>query len=271
MFTINMITYSEIINQLKEKPYAEIPIPISRRQIEKAADAFIVFLSLPQEVKQKFNFIIEPEGDWRSSKSGYWLYEKEKGATDDKEFFHYNEFVDEHCKELLNLNNEKINNFLNEARNMYNETKKLFQEFMKTFDKEHPGIYEKFFPKGQKSRFILRFNAYPKQNNQTIALPHYDRGSFTLALGQSNQGLQIGWNDKDISLITHKNGIGLFMPGISFHNITSKVFKPAWHNAIQTTDYNENFTRWSIVFFANYVGMPNVSYETAHTPISDHL
>lgn len=256
---------NNIKKELREKNFTEVPFSLSKEELNKAATAFLEFLKLPEELKEKLHSRIRE--DDRGAQIGYRKKEQEYGDLDNKEYFHYNEYIEEEFKEFLE--NKEVNKFLKYAKIIYNESKETIRKIIKELDHEYPGIYRNFFPENKKPYFYLRFLKYNSTNKDIfLAKGHYDRGCCTLAIAESSPGLRIGKNDKEIYEVTHRENRVIFFPGKKLHEITSKVFRPAWHDVVQKgTNYNKEVARWAIVFFADAKEMRITEYEEAHTPI----
>lgn len=100
---------------------------------------------------------------------------------------------------------------------------------------------------------VLRFLSYEWDKTQeNLAVPHYDAGSFTLAIAESCPGLRIGSNPKDLKEVTHQEGTAVFFLGGNFLNlIPSSSLKRGWHDVIMTNKENvgESHARWAVVMF----------------------
>ena len=258
---------SKIKNELKERSYTEVQFNLPKEELNKAATAFLEFLKLPEELKEKIYFQIVPNN--RGYKVGYEKTQREYGDTDNKELFQYNEYAEEAFKELIDTKKE-IAEFFKSTRKIYEEAKSVMDTIIKLFDKEFPGLHKKFFPEDTKPYFYLRFLKYNATNKGNfLAKGHYDRGSCTLALAESAPGLRIGKNDINLSEVKHKEKTAFFILGINFKKITSEELLPSWHDVVQKSEdcYSKEIARWAIVFFADPVGINNDTYEEAHTPI----
>lgn len=255
----------EIKKQLQEENFISVPFDMSRQDIEKAIAAFFDFLSLPDEIKNKLYFKIDPDN--RGTEVGYRRREQRLGDLDNRQYFHYNEYADEPFL-MYAEQNPVTKKFLLEARNVYDHAKETLGDILKSFDSEFPGTHDKFFPSDVFPRFFLRFLAYdPAEKGEFLAKGHYDRGGCTLAIAESAPGLRIGKNDASLHELEHREGQALFFADLDFPSFTSEEFQPAWHDVIQKTEnrLNDSVARWAIVFFADPIGMRNISFEEAHT------
>ncbi|MDA2922341.1 hypothetical protein MYX07_03685 [Patescibacteria group bacterium AH-259-L07] len=263
--------FKRIRQDIKEKQYAAIPFPLTKEELDKAAEYFLDFLRLPIDLKEQFYFIIDPKD--RGSKVGYVrkrkkLGKRKKYADDDKELFHYHECAEDAFKELLASGTPHVTTFFASARTVYRAAKTTIKTIIQAFETEFPGVYKKFFSDKGYPRFYLRFLKYniPKKD-KTLASGHYDLGGCTLTIAESGPGLRMGTDDSDLNPVAYKEGYVLFTTGFNFQKVTSSEFHPAWHDVIKIgKPYSKDVARWSIVFFADPVGMEIPKFEQTNTP-----
>ena len=255
----------KIRQEIKEKTHAEVPFPMTQSELKVAANNFISFLGLPQELKEKFDYSVDPND--RGSRVGYRIKKQKGGDLDDKEYFHYHLSAEKEFKELFELKNPVIDMFINSARMIFKNASSVLEDILKEFDEEFPGIHEKYFPKDQYPKFYLRFLKYnAKEGKKHLAAANYDRGGCTLALAESGPGLRIGRTETELHEVSHTDGKALFMPGLLFQELTSDEFPPAWHDVIQKSEdaYSGDASRWAIVFFADAIGQRMPTFEETH-------
>ncbi len=260
------ISYPQLRNEIVEKNYATVSSSISMRKLELAAFHFMHLLESTEFKRVFAEKKIDPDN--RSSRIGYFQKTTLKSYPTTTDFFHYNDYVEHYFREEFQNSSKEVETFFQLAREIYDESKYLMQKIILLFEKEFPGIYERFFPLDKKPYFYLRFLKYhPDPESDNLALGHYDRGGCTLALAESNTGLRIGKDQFQIVDVGHEAGEVLFIPGLMFPEITNSQLQPGWHDVIQRQDqyWSRDTARWSIVFFAGYTGMRNVHFEEAHT------
>lgn len=263
--------YLRILREVKERNYATVSFPLPHKEFVYAANNYLGFLGLSQKEKEIFFCILNHKDD--ASQIGYVRRTQEQedyGKLDDKEYFHYNEHAKERFASLLKNPHPQITAFWKSAEKIYDEARLAFSHVMRAFDTEFPGIYKEFFPSGLKPKFYLRFLKYNVRGlGKTLARGHYDRGGFTLALAESDPGLRMGKNDKDLREVEHGRGHVLLMPAYKANKITSGDFRPTWHDVIQKKEPKpgEETARWAIVFFADPYNMGPVNEFETHTPI----
>ena len=252
---------------IRNQGYARVPFSVSQAQFQSAMEIFFEFLKLPFETKESVYFKIRP--DDRGSEVGYMRYRREEGKTDNREYFHYHTHADENFGELREKNPE-LDRLLNVMKPIFDEASLTLRAVLTSFEEEYPGITKKFFDDEKFSNFYLRFLKYDvDEPGSFLAKGHYDRGSCTLALAESAPGLRLGFDDKTLTEVEHTSGEVIFMPGLKFHEVTSKEFAPIWHDVVQKSSdtYSHEASRWAIVFFADTLEIAPITYEEAHTPI----
>lgn len=255
----------QLRREIAEKTYATVPFGLSFDQIQSAVDDFMGFLTLPQEVKERFFFRLISED--RGTEVGYRKRRKELGDLDEKEYFHYNEYAAETFGPLAESVPE-LKTFLAGADMIYQEAKTQISAIISAFDLEFPGLYQKFFPTDRFPRLFLRFLSYNKvEPGEFLAKGHYDRGACTLAIAESAPGLRMGLDDRQLTPVVHKEHNALFMPGLKFSRLTSEEFPSVWHDVVQkgSDSFNPDVARWAVVFFADQFDMENVTFDEAHT------
>lgn len=262
-----MLPYQELKNSIKEKGYISIPVHISKDEFETAISSFFSFLALPLEVKKEIYLKLRPNE--RGSEVGYMRYLKSEGKTDDREYFHYHEFAE---KSFLEKRKEikELDELLRNMKFIYDKAVEVLDVIAEPFEKEFPGFCDKLFLKNRPNEFYLRFLKYDHaQPGEFLAKGHYDRGTCTIALSESAPGLRLGKNTQSLKEVEHSEGQAIFFPSLGFRHITSPEFIPTWHDVVQKERdmYSSDTSRWAIVFFADAVDLPSITYEEAHTPM----
>ncbi|MCP4922940.1 MAG: hypothetical protein GY915_02775 [bacterium] len=99
----------------------------------------------------------------------------------------------------------------------------------------------------------LRFLRYDWQSSgKFLAKPHYDAGSFTLAIAESGPGLRIGAGPATLQSVEHKPEEAIFMLSSNFKKvIESSGLSAGWHDVIQLdeTSLGNPSSRWAVVAF----------------------
>ncbi len=265
------LDFIRISEDIRARNYAQIPNPVTQEELEEVAGSFIHgFLTLPTEVKQLFHG--EVDASRKGSDIGYVGRSKDRGNFDDKEFFHYNRHVEDQLGEVISLSRiAELDNFLGKVRPLYEKVETSAQTILTAADSMHPGIYGRFFQDGVNPNLFLRVLAYLRtEAGGILAVDHYDRGTFTLALGESSSGLRMGSHPYDMQDVEYRDGKALFfkgkqdIPGIDLN------LPPGWHGVMQRPeqDYSELVPRWAVVCFIDQLAVGNVTTQETHTPIS---
>lgn len=260
-------SFQEISTEIKAKQYVAVPFPLSHQELRDAIDVFIVFLALPQEIKEPIYFKVEPSN--RGTEVGYKRYKRDLGNTDNREYFHYHALAEERFTDHISRIPE-LSQLMDVMRPIYQAAAETFREIVQRFETQFPGLQDRFFPKDSFSHFYLRFLKYDRLNpGDFLAKGHYDRGDCTLAIAESAPGLRMGLNADTVQLVKHDDGKALFMPGLKFSTLTSAEFPPTWHDVVQqdADGFRDDIARWAIVFFCDHELITDVSYEDAHTPV----
>lgn len=253
------------ITSLYKKPYASIPFPITQEQIEKAVAAFFDFLSLSAEQKHYINFKISPMH--RRGELGFTHRNPDDHIyNDSKDFFHYHPVIQEQYASFINAN-PIIKNFIEQAQPIWQAVYSCTHAILSEFDKNHPQTLSKIFD-SPRPHIILRFLRYDYvKSSLYLAKPHFDSGSFTLAVAESSPGLRIGTNPEDLELVTHTQGQAIFMISSNVQKIIDNPeLKAGWHDVIQldTSKIDKPFSRWAVVAFLDGHSVESLSRHETH-------
>lgn len=261
--------YARISQEIAENYFARVVSPISRLELEEAADYFINhFLELPEEEKESL-FAHIPNGG-RGTDLGYVRRTRDRDREDDKQFFHYNPIIREALAPQLKLHIPQVDQFLKYADHIYQASSIRIDEIMRALDIKHLGIRDKFFKDQLSSNNVLRFLAYDKKDEGAfLAKGHYDRGAYTLALGESATGLRMGKTKDFVKPVDHQEDSALFFKARQVVAGIEDGFHPAWHDVIQKENetYSEEIARWAIVCFIEPLKISMVTWEETHTPL----
>ena len=259
------IIQKELMNSLQKQYYAQIPFPIERSQIEEAMSSFFQFLEQPDEIKNYIDFTIAPmhrRGDvgFKHRDPGDHIY------NDSKDFFHYHPAIFEKHAEFLDRN-PNVKDFMLKAKPIWEEVSEIISHILTEMESDHPGLKDKIMDT-EHPHILLRFLKYNWEESQkNLAKPHFDAGSFTLAIAESCQGLRIGSGPEDLKLVEHIEGNALFMISSNYQKIMENSdLKPAWHDVIQLdeTKIGKSYARWALVAFIEAKDVEALSREENH-------
>lgn len=255
----------EYVQNLYKKPYIKIPFPLSEIQIQEAMRSFFKFLDLSEEKKRHIDLNISPlhrRGDigfkHRSPKNDIY--------NDSKDFFHYHPIILEKYSEFMK-GNPVVKEFLENAYPIWQAVYKSTKEILSSFEVDYPGTLRKIFDTDT-PHVLLRFLRYDyAKAGFHLAKPHFDAGSFTMAIAESNPGLRIGTNTEDLEPIEHKENEAIFMVSSNVKKIMGNdKLKPAWHDVIQVDEskIDKSFSRWAMVAFIEGHSVESLSREETH-------
>ena len=262
------LSVQEILRQIREKNYANLPVTIPESDIKVAMDDFFRFLDLPQDVKNKFWHMLDIKN--HGSEVGYARKSIENGDLDEKEFFHFTPYSEDAFRHRPEMDIQEVRQFFASAKNILDQVTAIVDGLLEIFEAEYPGIKKKFLPGDMRPFFCLRFLKYdaaPK--GEFLAKGHYDRGTMTLAIAESAPGLRIGRNEALLKPVDRSEGSVLFMPGFRLQDIVPpEQFPPAWHDVVQSSDheFKPGAARWAMVFFADTVKQNHTDWAEVHKP-----
>ena len=252
---IQALDYETLIETLKKQSYIDVPFPCSACQIQEAMEAFFAFLNEPEEVKHHINFTIAKQH--RRGDVGF----RHRNASDDlyrdnKDFFHYHPALFKHYGDFVEAH-PVLKSFVTKAQVIWEEVNHIVKQLMKILDSHHPGLMGHIY-NTEDPHILLRFLKYEwETSGHNLAKPHYDAGSFTLAIAESCEGLRIGSRPENLKLVKHQPGHALFMLSSNFRKIMDRAdLEPAWHDVIQmdATQMGKPYARWAMVAFIEHDG-----------------
>ena len=244
------MTAETLREHLKNKPYLQLPFPVNNVSLDKAITSYFKFLELPDEVKSYINIKISPLH--RRGDIGFAHREPSDGIyNDSKDFFHFHPKIFDEYKNFLK-DQPIICDFLNNAMPIWQTTHDISYQILQLFEKDFPGTIAKIFDT-KDIHIIVRFLKYNwSHSGKYLAKPHFDAGSFTLAIAESCPGLRIGKGPDDLQAIDHEDGKAVFFVSSNFKKIIdTDDLSPGWHDVIQLdeTQLGKPFARWAIVAF----------------------
>ncbi|MGQ3888640.1 hypothetical protein ACQUW5_06355 [Legionella sp. CNM-1927-20] len=260
-----MATAKKILEELKKQSYIQLPFDLTQEQIKQAMTAFFQFLEEPKEIKQFINFSIAP--NHRRGDVGFKHRQAEDHIyNDNKEFFHFHPAIFENFQSYL-AKHQTVANFINQAKLIWDIVYRFLLNIFKLLEPAYPGIVDKIFATSR-PHILLRFLKYDwQQSGKYLAKPHYDAGSFTLAIAESCPGLRIGKDPHHLKIVKHQPGHAIFMISSNYRKIINNddLF-PAWHDVIQLDEslIGQPFARWALVAFIDRHGVEALPRTETH-------
>ena len=259
------LNFQNIHQSLLDQSYATVPFPIEPFILEAAIEAFFKFLREPEYVKSHIDFTIAPLH--RRGDVGF----KHRDSQDDiyndsKDFFHFHPALFERYPDFLEAH-PVVKDFVLKAQPIWDMAYKTIEDILITFEPTFPGICAKIFDTDP-VHILLRFLKYDWQKSgDLLAKPHYDAGSFTLAIAESCSGLRIGSMPGNLTPVEHQSGSAIFMLASNFQKVmdTDKVCA-GWHDVVQVDKslIGKPFARWAIVAFVEAHGVEALPRTETH-------
>lgn len=265
-----------IYESMQEKAYAEVPVTATSSDFEQAFDAFNEFISVAPDYRYAGNYQL---GNVSTGTFGY--FRKVEGSdhdgravsADTKHEYHFGSLTRQ-AFEAVDFRNlpQEVRRFCNYAEELYWMSVVCLKDSLVTLHDESqirngfraPDLATQFIRPQDALNLHLRFIAYerPKIADEPMAKGHFDRSVFTLALTETEPGLQIGFEDdgSDLQPVDHKNGIAKFFAGKGWTKMPPEYhgyypgIEPAYHlvhNPELHRKLGGPIVRKAIVFFAN--------------------
>lgn len=256
---------AEVCELLQKKQYVSVPFVTSPAEIDQAMAAFFDFLAAPEDIKNHIDFTIAPLH--RRGDVGFRHRHAENHIYDDsKQFFHFHPAIFDKYPDFLEQN-PVVRNLMEKAQPLWDKTAHTVRGVLTLLEPQFPGIVSKVFDT-KYPHILLRFLQYEwAESGKYLAKPHYDAGSFTLAIAESNPGLRIGRSPEDLKLVTHKKDHAIFMLSSNFRTlINDDQFDAGWHDVLQmdATVIGKPFSRWALVAFIEAHGVPGLPRTETH-------
>lgn len=263
--TTGHLDYQYLYDHLVKDFYVNVPFPVEPLVIESAVEAFFKFLDESEDVKKHIDFTIAPlhrRGDvgYKHRDPNDHIY------NDSKEFFHFHPALFDRYEEFLDKH-PVVQDFVLKAKPIWEAAFDTVSLILQAFESSFPGIHSKIFDTDL-VHIQLRFLKYDWQKSGALlAKPHFDAGSFTLAIAESCPGLRIGSCPDDLQPVDHKPGNAMFMLSSNFKKVMeTDELSPGWHDVIQVnkTLIGKPFARWAVVVFIEAHGVEALSRTETH-------
>jgi len=256
---------AKFFEAIQNQKYVSVPFLVDPNLIQDAIHAFFEFLNTPDHIKHHIDFKIT-----QTHRRGDVGFKRRESAADiyndSKDFFHFHPALFDQYADFLK-DNPVVDAFVKKAKPIWDLAYAKTLEILKLFDDRYPETSAKVFDK-EPVHLLLRFLKYDWQRSEKyLAKPHFDAGSFTLAIAESCAGLRIGSGPDDLKLIQHQDGHALFMLSSNFKKVlNTDEFQAGWHDVIQLdeTKIGQPFARWAIVAFIDAHGVEALPRTETH-------
>lgn len=269
------------LQEILERGYTTMPLNLKEGLLDSMIEGFYTFTELPDIQKAKLAGKIEVRGGsygWKRKKAE--VDETGFQTSDEKQLWHTHPALEEDYESLNSADTETLR-FVNSALELYESAAHALYEQFQEFEEDLPGMTGVFFPDGKndlsRTNFFHRIISYESgtEDVEFSAKPHYDIGSWTIAIAESGPGLRMGIDADSIEEVD-RNEIGegyavLFTARMLDRNIGKKL--PAgWHDVIQkerAEGLPENVSRWATVMFIDPHIFPKdiPTWEDTHIPV----
>ncbi len=258
--------FDDLSHQLQEKYYAHVPFSLSKDTIEAAVASFFRFLNAPESIKSHMHFSIAPQH--RRGDIGFQRRNPEDHMyNDSKEFFHFHPAIFEEYNDFLQ-EHPIVLDFMHQAKVIWNAVYDVTKSILGTFEPYYPGASARIF-ETKNVHILVRFLKYDwQESGEYLAKPHFDAGSFTLALAESCTGLRIGKDPQTLKCVEPIENNALFMIASNYEKVLGKTspFHPGWHDVIQQdlSHIGKPFARWAVVAFIEAHGVDALPRSETH-------
>lgn len=260
-----------IESELQKNYYVQVPFAMPENDITAAIEAYFAFLQLPDHIKEHIQGTIAPQH--RRGDIGFKQRDpSEHIYNDSKEFFHYHPVIFERYADFLNQH-PAVANFVNKAQPIWELADKTVKSILKAFDGSYSNVYDQVYD-CKEPHLVLRFLRYNwATSGKYLAKPHFDAGSFTLAIAESCPGLRIGSCPEDLKPVEHHANKAIFMLSSNFQKLMpNDKLKAGWHDVIQTDDslIGKPFARWALVAFIEGHSVDALPRSETHKWVAGH-
>lgn len=262
-----MYTTQMLQNLLKEQAYVPVSFPLGKADFDQAIETFFAFLKEQEHVKKHISFTVSQKH--RRGDIGFVHRDpKDHMYNDSKDFFHFHPAIFRHYGTFIQ-EHPVVRSFLEAALPIWDATRKTVHTLLSVLEEAYPGTISRVFGGMGEEHIMVRFLKYNWQKSgKYLAKPHFDAGSFTLAMAESTPGLRIGAAPDDLKPVTHAEHQALFMLSSNVDKAfgTSTDLPPGWHDVVQLNDkmIGQPLARWAIVAFIDAKEVETVSRDETH-------
>lgn len=248
--------WTRFSQDLQTRAHTYIPFVYPTEKIMTAVQSFMAFLDLPNDIKGHIDFSISPLH--RRGDVGYKHRSSADGSYNDtKDFFHFHPALLERYKAFLQ-GEPQVNKFMQEAYEIWEVLFQATKKVLGIMDMVYPGTSLKVLDTPH-PHILLRFLKYHwKESEKCLAKPHFDAGSFTIAIAESGPGLRIGKSPETLVPVHHRADAAIFMMASNQEKILPGSPWPAgWHDVVQMDEQylGRSYARWAVVAFIDAHGV----------------
>ncbi len=266
----------QVQEQLSQRRFAEVGFEATQQELDLSLGAYDGFLSLPMDYKIAGDYIINQS---TTGKFGYFRRVEgsemngRRAAADTKHIYHFGTNTRQ-AFEAYGWNRlpSEVREFCDRVEPVYwlgvaclkRTLDSIYEDL--TFAQKHtnPQLTPAFLDPLQLLNVHLRLLAYelPKDPNEPVAKGHFDRSVFTLALAETEPGLEIGANTdgSDLVPVSHSEGKAKFFAGKGWSYMPKEYqdaysfIRPGYHRVnnpnLERTSASP-IVRRALVMFAN--------------------
>ncbi len=242
------------ISTLETRGYANVQYPSGlRAKVLHAVEAWREFCALPNEIKQKVAY----SGDLNLSGVGYELKLVDGATNDLKEDFH----VRLTERDFLTSEGLKVGavatTFIDKAFELNEHIIPVVRTFAEAAESQFGMIDFVADVQKKEPRMLIRFIHYfgDRQPGDEIAMPHVDKGGFTLHLYESHPGLQYLTQDRVWQPMTFTENETAVIPAMRTQYRSGNQLKATCHRVVADHETAKN-GRFSVVCFVDFDSTP---------------
>lgn len=221
-----------------------------RKVVERAVNSWKNFCHLPHASKSAYSFLEDEHGDG----AGYELKEKKGLKKDLKENFH----ISLHQYErIAKIASNQTFPFLSDAKILLDKIEPLVMTFANGVERDYH--ISKFAQETITSKpyWTLRYLHYfgDQEIGSELAVPHVDKGAFTLHLYESDEGLEYFCiNERVWKPMPMAENQTVIIPGIQSQWMSDKL--TGLCHRVRATEKTSRLGRFSMVCFISFQNIP---------------
>ncbi len=243
------------VSILETEGYAAVPYPVGLRvKVHEAVSAWRNFCDLPNDIKQRASYFGEQN---TVSGIGYELQLLEGATKDLKEDFHLRLSSRDSLEEEARKIGDIATTFVEKGLEL--------DELMMPVVEDFAGAVEEYFKmpnfladvKAMSQKTVIRFLHYfgDRSIGDELAVPHVDKGGFTLHLYESHPGLEYFNKKRAWKPMVFSDAETAIIPAMRTQYRSHGQLKATCHRVIANKESSKE-GRFSVVCFVNFIGTP---------------